>query len=227
MFDIFRQEFLDYLAKSNAYKIRIYLLRGLNLSAQADATELRDRLAGLDAFCSANSFPIIVVGNGENKGFDVLKQVNDRTNSVDKNLNPNYFRSYELDSSFPNDWKLEILIKDKGSFSDSLVGGTVIDLEDRLLGQAESKQSIAYEVWKEIKENAYHEIEHLDRDEEKGKLLEDSTRIATKADTLQKNFKSPVEYRALRHPKKNTSQGTIEMFLEILSGETGTLSHPD
>lgn len=39
---------------------------------------------------------------------------------------------YELDAHFPQDWKLEISIYDKGSFGNSLIGSTYIDLENRL-----------------------------------------------------------------------------------------------
>jgi hypothetical protein len=45
-----------------------------------------------------------------------------------------------LDATFPDDWRLEIIIKDKSSFDilgdrlDSVIGSTVIDLENRLQG---------------------------------------------------------------------------------------------
>lgn len=51
-------------------------------------------------------------------------------------MNPKFYRSYELDASFPDDWRIELQIYDKGSLSytDALIGSTVIDLEDRLFG---------------------------------------------------------------------------------------------
>lgn len=48
------------------------------------------------------------------------------------NLNPQYFRYYELDAVFPDDWKLEVAIHDKGTFSDKVIGSTIINLENRL-----------------------------------------------------------------------------------------------
>jgi hypothetical protein len=47
-------------------------------------------------------------------------------------LNPKFFRFYELDAFFPEDWKLEVAIYDKGTFVDNLIGQTTIDLENRL-----------------------------------------------------------------------------------------------
>jgi len=52
-------------------------------------------------------------------------------------LNPQFFRSYEFNAVFPEDWKLEIQIYDKGSlsFTDALIGACQIDLEDRVFGE--------------------------------------------------------------------------------------------
>lgn len=49
-------------------------------------------------------------------------------------MNPKFFRIYELDAKFPEDWKLEISIWNRAmvSFADSLIGTTIIDLENRL-----------------------------------------------------------------------------------------------
>ena len=46
-------------------------------------------------------------------------------------LNPQFFRIFDLDAQFPEDWKLEIAIYDKGTFRDQLIGSTTIDLENR------------------------------------------------------------------------------------------------
>jgi hypothetical protein len=51
-------------------------------------------------------------------------------------LNPKFYRAYEFDASFPEDWKIEIQIFDKGSltYTDALIGSTTVDLEDRYFG---------------------------------------------------------------------------------------------
>jgi hypothetical protein len=76
-------------------------------------------------------------------------------------LNPKFYRSYEFDASFPEDWKLELQIFDKGAFSytDALIGSTIIDLEDRLHGKFRSKTLEAISIYKDeiqkelVKEN--------------------------------------------------------------------------
>ena len=63
-----------------------------------------------------------------------------RDKFVSQDLNPKFYLSYELDATFPDDWRLEIIIKDRSSFDilgdrlDSTIGSTVIDLENRLQG---------------------------------------------------------------------------------------------
>ena len=64
--------------------------------------------------------------------------INDRENGLDKTLNPQFFRSFELDVRFPNDWFLEIEIYDKSliELRDTLIGRTIIDLEQRRYGDS-------------------------------------------------------------------------------------------
>ncbi len=65
-----------------------------------------------------------------------MKCIDDRDKEISQDLNPKFYRSYEFDASFPEDWKLKIEIYDKGSISyyDALIGSTTIDLEDRYFG---------------------------------------------------------------------------------------------
>ena len=65
-----------------------------------------------------------------------MKFVTERDNELSQDLNPKFHRTYEFDANFPEDWKLEIQIYDKGSFAytDALIGSTIIDLENRLFG---------------------------------------------------------------------------------------------
>jgi hypothetical protein len=52
---------------------------------------------------------------------------------------------------FPEDWRLELEIYDKGSISytDALIGSTVIDLEDRLCGNFRKQTLDALHIYKE------------------------------------------------------------------------------
>lgn len=49
-------------------------------------------------------------------------------------MNPRLLQVTELDARLPEDWRLEIAVKDAGTWasSDLLIGATVIDLENRL-----------------------------------------------------------------------------------------------
>jgi hypothetical protein len=46
-------------------------------------------------------------------------------------LSPEFLKIYELDAVMPEDWKLQISILDKSSYSDELIGKTFIDMESR------------------------------------------------------------------------------------------------
>lgn len=71
--------------------------------------DLKSKLAGMHALCSADSFPVIIVGDGvNNKQEQTVKYVNDRDKEVRQDLNPKFFRTYEFDANFPEDWKLEV-----------------------------------------------------------------------------------------------------------------------
>lgn len=64
--DLFNQDILDILSRPRFVKTRLYLMRGLNLTAQADVNSAMNKFAGYSAFSSANSFPQIVIGDGDN-----------------------------------------------------------------------------------------------------------------------------------------------------------------
>jgi hypothetical protein len=137
-FDLLRKQYLSALSMDmQSYKVRVYLISAQNLTAVGTQLDLKSRLAGMTALCTANPYPALKVGdmpaNPESK---LVKEYKDRNESVDQNLNPKLFRIYELDAKFPEDWKLEISIwhKSIASFADQLIGSTTIDLENRLHG---------------------------------------------------------------------------------------------
>jgi len=37
-----------------------------------------------------------------------VKFIDDRDKNLSQNLNPKFYRSYEFDASFPEDWKIEL-----------------------------------------------------------------------------------------------------------------------
>jgi hypothetical protein len=130
----------------------VYLLTAQNLSATDSSTDVKTWLAGLRALCSVNSYPIIIVGNGKNDTMQhKIKYISDREKHVPQDLNPKYYRSYEFDAYLPEDWRLEVQLYDKGkiSYTDGLIGSTVIDIEDRLLGNYKKQTLDALTIYKE------------------------------------------------------------------------------
>ena len=89
------------------------------------------------ALCSADPFPVIKIGSGENDHVSKrVRCIEQRDKAIEKDLNPKFYQAFELDASLPEDWRLEITIKDKGytRYQDEEIGSTVIDLEQRRYG---------------------------------------------------------------------------------------------
>ena len=199
------------------------MLRGLNLSAQEDATELKEYLAGKTALSSAHTYPLVLIGDGRNKGREELKQINDKINAIPHSLNPDYFRAFELDSILPEDWQLQISIYNSNAFwkRDVIIGSASIDLEDRLIGNEYKKQMMTYDIlikkWEEKRKKA----EAADLEDEVKKWQEMISKAATLQESASKEQSPPVEYLALKNPSKNTPQGSLEMFVEVLPADIG------
>jgi len=55
-------------------------------------------LAGMNAFCVANPFPEIIVGERGSGSTDLIRYVNDSDKAVLNTLSPEFFRMHELDA---------------------------------------------------------------------------------------------------------------------------------
>ena len=67
------------------------------------------------ALSSADPYPVIKIGSGEiDLRTKKVKRLDDREKSLKATLNPQFYRAYELDASFPDDWKLQIEVYDRG-----------------------------------------------------------------------------------------------------------------
>ena len=66
-------------------------------------------------------------------GGDLDKEVFDgREIALEETLNPQFYQTSEIYPVILNeDWKFQISVWDVGDFSDTLVGSTIIDLEQR------------------------------------------------------------------------------------------------
>ena len=107
-FNPFDEKYLKILTNpAFDYKIRVYILTCQNLSAVDNYVDLKSRLAGDKALSSADPYPVLMIGNGENDlKTKKVKRLDDRDKNMSATLNPQFYRSYELDASFPDDWKL-------------------------------------------------------------------------------------------------------------------------
>lgn len=99
----------------------------------------------MNAFCDANAFPEITIGEGGGKSNELIKHIYQDDSPIQNTLSPEFYRIYELDALLPYDWKMVINIRDKG-LRDGLIGSVEIDIEDRLIGEPTLKERIGYMV---------------------------------------------------------------------------------
>ena len=52
----------EFVIPFNSIKVRVYIYRCLNLSAQEDSSDLQMKLAGMSAFSKANSYLEVIIG---------------------------------------------------------------------------------------------------------------------------------------------------------------------
>lgn len=120
-FSLFNQDFLSFFEAAFHVKVRIYLLRGLNLAAQSQNIDTHHMLAGMKAYNEANPFAEIIIGERDGAKTDLIKYINDSDKASKNTLSPEFFTMYEMDAELPRDWKLTINIMDKG-FMNTLIG---------------------------------------------------------------------------------------------------------
>ncbi|CAD8189110.1 unnamed protein product [Paramecium pentaurelia] len=218
-FNLFDEGFLQFFNQPYRLKVRLYILRCLNLAAQKQDIDAYHKMAGLSAVCSADSYPEIFIGESGHDNQDLIKHITDQDRPIENTLSPNFFRMYELDAELPTDWKMKLHIKSKGMF-DSVIGSIQIDIEDRVVGEEKLKQRIAYTVFKERFETEKEALKYDDSqnaERRKGYLSGQITDLQQRIENFDKKFKVPVEYKDLKiDGRQQASQGTVEMFLEVL-----------
>ena len=204
----------------------------LNLTAQDNNATLIDRLAGYAAFCKANAFLEIMVGDNTSNDGKGTKYVNDKVSYVANSLSPNFFKYWELEADLPQDWKLTINVRShvEGTTGDTLIGSTIIDLEDRYLGEYRTRQLIKYKSLESYYLGILKDLEgnnNTNDNNEKviNKINKYLAFINTKMDEL-KPLQVPVEYRPLLKSGTKTAQGIIEMFVEVFPQNIAKMIKP-
>lgn len=206
-------------------RVRVYIFRCLNLTAQENNNSIVDNLAGYSAYCKANSFIELKLGDNANAGEERgVKYINDVSSLIENTLNPNFFKFYELEADLPQDRRLEIAIKSKGTSSDSLIGSTIIDLENRYLGEALCREILQIKSL----EDDYLTMFNSDQDMQEDRKAELNKRISMLQVRLKdlQDTKVPVEFRPLYKPNTMTAQGIIEMLVEVLPVKIAKIKKP-
>eukprot|EP01017_Pseudomicrothorax_dubius_P008779 TRINITY_DN12906_c0_g1_i2.p1 TRINITY_DN12906_c0_g1~~TRINITY_DN12906_c0_g1_i2.p1 ORF type:complete len:474 (-),score=109.87 TRINITY_DN12906_c0_g1_i2:120-1541(-) len=223
--DLFEDERLKELQKmlpKMPLTVRLYLLRGMNLSAQSNETDIGPMLAGMSALSSADPLPEIILGDGDTSDENVKRNL-DELRMQPRTLNPNFYAVYTFKAFMPNDWKLEIRLLNKGLMRHSLIGAAEFDIEDRLLGHKIVQRLISAKMNQKLVERAYEEIKNKENNSEsqkKSHLESMMLMYRNKSLELAKAVLPwPIEYKALTHPEKMTSQGTVETVIELLMPE--------
>ena len=202
-------------------KVRVYIYRCSNLTAQDNFIGFIDYMAGYNSYSQANAYLQIRVGSDDNSREKGSKFVETKDSYVANSLSPDFYQMYELEADLPKDWKLTInvLSYTKGSGSDSLIGSTVIDLEDRYLGEYRTLNLIKMKSYESELIHKLKELENPELETQDNTSIEllnkKLTILNVQIDNL-KEKKIPVEYRPLYKPGVKTAQGIIEMFVEIL-----------
>jgi hypothetical protein len=205
-------------------KVRVYIYRCLNLTAQDSNISIIDKLAGYEAFCKANAYLELIIGKNYKSSAPAdstkgAKYICDSTNYVPNSLSPDFFKYYELEADLPEEWKLAInvLTRVEGALSDNLIGSNVIDLEDRFVGEFRTRNLIKFKSMISYYEQLLRDLQKKEGDENSSLNEEINKKLVylnSKVDEL-KPLQVPVEFRSLNKPGTQVAQGILEMFVEV------------
>jgi hypothetical protein len=201
----------------NGVKVRVYIYRCLNLTAQDDYAVLIDRIAGYSAFCRANAYLELMVGDKYDQvEGKQIKHITDKGGVVPNSLNPSFYKYFELDADLPDDWKLTInVLSQTDSGFDTLIGSTTIDLEDRYIGELINREAIRH---KSLESHYIDFLKNSDLSKDETSLISKKINLINMRMENMKRLVIPVEFRPLYKPGVKVAQGIIEMFVEVLPG---------
>ena len=211
-------------------KVRVYIYRCLNLTAQDNFVGLIDYMAGYNSYSRANAYLQIQIGENTSSREKGTKFVETKDSFVANTLSPDFYQLFELEADLPKEWKLTInvLSHTQGAGSDTVIGSTEIDLEDRFLGEYRNRELIKMKSYETDLLTKLQNLENGEgeRDENLITLLNNKLSIVNRKIEDLKESKIPVEYRPLKKPGIKTAQGIIEMFVEVLPASRAKLCPP-
>ena len=211
-------------------KVRVYIYRCLNLTAQDNFVGIIDYMAGYNSYSRANAYLQIQIGENTSSREKGTKFVETKDSFVANTLSPDFYQLFELEADLPKEWKLTInvLSHTQGAGSDTVIGSTEIDLEDRFLGEYRNRELIKMKSYETDLLTKLQNLENSEgeRDENLITLLNNKLSIVNRKIEDLKESKIPVEYRPLKKPGIKTAQGIIEMFVEVLPANRAKLCPP-
>ena len=205
---------------SKSFKARIYLLRMLNLSAVDNSPDLVAMASGWNAKSSADAYPEIFVGDRRtDQSSGKTKYIKEAHNRIEGTLNPEFFTSWEFDMELPTDWRMQFWVWDHSTIGfDSLIGISMIDLEDRYFANKTVSETIMCETLL----RAYQiKIDDPGDTKVQKEFTSKHEMVNSRLAELRTNdpWKVPCEYRQLLHPKHKTAQGLLELWIETLTSQ--------
>lgn len=220
----------DFKLPLTGLKVRVYIYRCLNLTAQDNFIGFVDYMAGYNSFSQANAYLQIQIGQDDDAKDKGTKFIETKESYVANSLSPDFYQTYELEADLPKDWQLTINVMSfsPGGGADTLIGSTVIDLEDRYLGENRTRKLIGMKSYESDLMEELRELENPQQEKDEAAISKLNGKLSIlnrKIDEL-KETEVPVEYRPLIKPGVSTAQGIIEMFVEVLPQSRAKMIKP-
>ena len=232
-FDIFDQFMLNELRKKQQLKIRFNLLRCINLAGQTNKAGIKDLMSGYQAISNATSYPVISIGNKGEKDAQDNRTIDDPEARAENTLNPNFFKSYELDAELPNDILFKCTMKNYTKkptkklakygrgFDDPIIGSAIADIEDRFWSDKREMNNACYHGKKmyikdeETKAENAKESNVVNRKELKEQEI--NLNNWNERISMELRAKQPIEYLPIQSERNKTKYGNCESLLEVMT----------
>ena len=206
--DIFRPQTIAKMVEPRDYTMRVFVRSCQNLAAVDNRViNIRNKLAGDVALSSADPFLFMsIMGEKQRMVYD------GRPDAKEETLDPQFYQDHEIAPiSLQEDWRFEIEVKDKGNlgaYSDSSIGITMIDLEQRRWSTEYALSKLALEQEIDISNERIEENEKILKQNRGGKHKDDNRE---KYVSYLKSHKRLITDIIKQMSKKELPQSDVEM----------------